>query len=63
MQMDKNVCLHPGSPENPGLELPTDEHLTRLQREDKSLKRIMDYLDGTSKEKLKMPPHELRSTA
>ena len=59
MQMDKNVCLHPGSPEDPGLELPTDERLKELQREDKFLKRIMDYLDGTSKEKLKMPPHEL----
>ena len=27
MQMDKSFCLHPGNPENPGLQLPTDEQL------------------------------------
>ena len=59
MQMDKDLCLLPGNPQNPGLQLPTDTDLVRLQREDKHLRRISEYLDGKSKQRAMIPPHEL----
>ena len=62
MEMKTDHCLMPGYPEKPGLELPDDTRLKKLQREDPRLKQIINRLlkpeDEAAKEKLRISEHE-----
>ena len=62
MEMRNDHCLMPGYPEKPGLELPDDVRLKKLQREDPRLKLIINRLlkpeDEAVREKLRISEHE-----
>ena len=62
--VDREHCLHVGNPTNPGVEMPDNEKLKVLQREDAGLKPLIGYLETEEKtdkmrHQLDMPENEL----
>ena len=51
--------LWPGSPEEPGIQLPTDEELAEMQDKDPQLVEIKQYVRGKHDGPIKLPKHVL----